>query len=485
MRKYSLISTVWVLSLLFIACEPQEMDDYGLGKAVTENDATFSVTPKADKPNIITFENTSSLAGVAVWDLGNGSKGKGQVVTGEYPFAGTYNVSMTLYSQGGSATKAFSMVVAEDDLSLLEHPLYTALTGGAENLEGKTWVFDQYKKGHFGVGPVDDVAPVWWAAGPNDKLECSLYTNVFTFKQVGVELNWTNNGFVYTNGAGLSGLAALGYSNSVVPPAGDFDVEFSPAASYNFSLNTTDSTLTLSDGAFLGHYTGTSTYEIISLTETEMYLKVRSTAESGNGWWYRFVPEELNVAPPPVVLPLKEIPLVEDFEGAELSVVFEGEAMGDLTIAGYQNPAPVPINSSSKVYLYEKKAGEFYSNISFVADGYKFDLSEQNKITLKVFIPGYNDYTTENNVAGDWIANKLLQSSIAVKLQNTEMEGNAWQTQTEILMTGLEKDKWLELTFDFSNVAEREDYNKILIQFGTEGHDGGGIFFFDDFTFHN
>ncbi len=484
MRKYRLISTIWVLTLLFIACEPQEMDDYNLGKIPTESDVNFSVTPKADQPNVVTFANTSGVAGIAVWDFGNGSKGKGQSVSAEYPFAGTYNVSMSLYSNGGSATKQFSLVVAEDDLSLLEHPLYTALTGGADNLDGKTWVFDQYNRGHFGVGPVDDVAPVWWAAGPNDKLECSLYTNVFTFKQVGVELNWTNNGSVYTNGAGLSALAALGYTNSVVPPAGDFDVEYAPASSYNFSLNTTDSTLTLSNGAFLGHFTGSSTYEIISLTETEMYLKVRSVVESGNGWWYRFVPDTLNVAPPPVVLPLKEVPLFEDFEGEVFSVEFEGEAMGDLTSAGYQNPAPVPINSSSKVFLYQKKAGEFYSNISFVAGGYKFDLSEQNQITIKVYIPGYNDYTTENNVAGEWIANNVLQSSIAVKLQNDDLGGNAWQTQTEILMTGLENDKWLELTFDFSGVAEREDYNKILIQFGTEGHAGGGIFFFDDFAFH-
>ncbi|GAO28810.1 beta-glucanase precursor [Geofilum rubicundum JCM 15548] len=430
----------------------------------------------------MTFENTSDVEGIVVWNFGNGSRGKGESASAEYPFAGTYNISMTLYAEGGSATKQYSLVVEEDDLSLLEHPMYTALTGGAENVDGKTWVFDQYNPGHFGVGPVDDVAPVWWAAGPNDKLESSLYTQTFTFKQVGVELDWNNNGYVYTNGAGLDGLAAMGYTNSVVPPDGDFDVEFSPADSYNFSLNTTDSVLTLTDGAFMGHYTGSSTYEIITLTETEMYLKVRSSAEPGNGWWYRFVPEELNVAP---VIPLKEVPLVEDFEGDDLSVVFATEAMGDFTAAGYQNPAPVPINPSSKVYLYQKKAGEFYSNISFVADGYKFDLSEQNQITLKVYMPSYNDYSTENNVAGSWIANKVLQSSIAVKLQNDDLGGNAWSTQTEILMTELEKDKWLELTFDFSGVADREDYNKILIQFGTEGHDGGGIFFFDDFTFHN
>ena len=40
-----------------------------------------------------------------------------------------------------------------------------------------------------------------------------------------------------------------------------------------------------------------------------------------------------------------------------------------------------------------------------------------------------------------------------------------------------------ELEFDFSGVAERTDYDRIVIQFGAEGHAGTGFFYFDDFTF--
>lgn len=481
MKKNILLSAVLSVALLFSACEPYEDDDQKLGKAPTEADLDFSVTPSANNDNILVFTNTSKIPGMAVWNFGNGSKGSGNDATSEYPFSGTYSIELTLSTSGGALTISKDVVIPEDDLSLLEHPLYSALTGGAGNLEGKTWVFDQYHTGHFGVGPFDAATPSWWAAGPNDKLECSLYTNEFTFKQVGVEMKWVNNGSVYSNGAGKDALAALGYTNAVVPPAGDFDIAYTPASSYTFSLNTTDQTITLSDGAFFGHYAGTSTYQILSYSDTEMFLKCVSTVEPGNGWWYRLIPKELNIKP---VIPVKAQPLSEDFEGETLKIDFAQEAMGNLTNASYQNPAPVPLNESSKVYLYQKKAGEFYSNISYVVSGYKFDLTTQNKITLKVFIPSYNDYTTENNVAGSWISNKVLQASIAVKLQNNELGGNAWSTQTEILKTGLEKDKWIELTFDFSSVASRQDYDKIVIQFGTEGHDGGGIFFFDDFDFH-
>ena len=54
---------------------------------------------------------------------------------------------------------------------------------------------------------------------------------------------------------------------------------------------------------------------------------------------------------------------------------------------------------------------------------------------------------------------------------------------TEIVKADLETDKWIELTFDFSGVSTRQDYDKIVIQFGAEGHAGPGIFFFDDFRF--
>jgi hypothetical protein len=156
--------------------------------------------------------------------------------------------------------------------------------------------------------------------------------------------------------------------------------------------------------------------------------------------------------------------------------------MGENTGASWSNPAPTGINTSGKVYLYEKSTA-FYSNIFFIADGYKFDLTEQHKIRVKVFIPSYNNYDDTYAVAGDWITINQLQPQLAVKLQDSSLGGNAWTTQTEIVKGDLVMDKWLDLEFDFSNVADREDYDKIVVQFGQEGHAGPGIFFFDDFSF--
>lgn len=450
--------------LVMTSCDPQDNDDKALGTLPQASQLNFTLSPSADKPNIIVFKNESSINGVATWDFGNGSSAKGDNVSGLYPFKGDYTVTMTLYTTGGSVSITKNLSISNDDMSLLDTPMYNALTGGAANIEGKTWVFDQYVAGHFGVGPIDDSSPSWWSCPADGKLQSSLYTQEFTFIQVGVKMIWKNNGYVYSNAAGKNALGG----NAIVPGAGDYDVEYTPKSSYTYSLDENNMTLTISDGGFLGHYAGTSKYEIIELTEDVMYLKARSTIETGNGWWYRFVPKEKNVKP---IVPMKAVALAEDFEANKLKIDFARETMGKLDSI-YANPAPLPINTSKRVYLYEK-TNEKYSNISFTAADYKFDLTKINKVRMKVFIPSYNDYSTDK-----------LQKKVAVKLQNSDNGGDAWKTQTEIAKNDLPTDKWIELEFDFSFVKDRMDYNKIVIQFGSEGHEVPGIFFFDDFSFN-
>lgn len=479
-----------VITLLCIfamtACE----EEYSLGTVgtISSDQVVFSATPSSQTPNRIVFANTSDTKGViysTLWDLGNGATGRGETITGEYPYAGDYTVTLTLYAPDGSASsKSQVITVAEDDFSLLDRPDYNNLTGGADNADGKTWVLQQYVAGHFGVGPVnaddgDNTSPSWWSCPVEGKLESSLYQNEFNFKMDGLTLTWTNNGKIYTNEAGKNALAALGYPNSSVPGAGDFDVEYTPNASYTFSLNETDGTITLSDGAFFGHYAGASTYTIVTLTEDELYIRCDSKTETTLRWWYRFVPKEKNVKPE---VPLQAIALADDFESETPAVNLEGQDMGELTSSFYSNPAPFGINTSPKVFAYQKSEA-FYSNIFFSASTYKFDLSTVNKVKMKVYIPSYNDYDTENAVAGDWISEKRLRPQVAIKLQDNSMGDSAWETQTEIIRAGLEMNKWLELEFDFSNVSDRTDYDKIVIQFGGEGHAGPGIFFFDDFEF--
>lgn len=483
--------------LLITACSPQLDEDYSLGDManITAEQISFTQTPSSTSSNVITFTNTTDIKGIYAmnWDLGNGAGGKEKVIVGKFPFAGDYTVSLTIYTADGSAiTKSQVVKITTNDYSLINTPAYVNLTGGPDDADGKTWVFDQYNnfakevaastsfniKGHIGLGPQNSYGQEWWGAAANEKSSWTMYNFKFTFIQSGVKFNIQNLGEGYGRKASAETVGGFSVSN-----INGEDATFAfNGGNFTFALDESGTypKLTLSGNSFMGYYCGTQDYEIIYQTDKVMALRVNNTVE-GQDWVFVYCIEELNVEPPAIIKQPKAIPLAENFETGASTIVLNKEDMGAKS-GITDNPLPLPINESDKVYRYQKSTG-FYSNLSFTAPTYVFNLATQNKIRLKVYIPSYNDYTTENGVAGDWISNKKLLPQLAVKLQNSSMGGNAWQTQTEIVKANLQKDKWLELEFDFSGVADRKDYDKIVIQFGAEGHSGPGIFYFDDFSF--
>jgi len=283
---------------LLFSCSPMDRDNHKLGTAPTEDQLAFTFTPNAATPNIIEFVNDSKLPGVALWDLGNGTTAKGDKVSATYPLKGDYTVTMSLFTTGGSSTISKVVSISADDYGLLDTPGFNALTGGAAASEGKTWVFAKYTPGHFGVDDVNAAPHAdgwWWACPPMGKDGASLYTNEFTFIQKGTKFIWKNNGNIYTNGNGMNHLGIPGTAT----PVDDFDVPYTPADNLTFTLDEESGTLTLSGGAFLGHYAGTSEYHILSLTEHELKLWCRSAVEPGNAWYYIFVPKDELVEPEP------------------------------------------------------------------------------------------------------------------------------------------------------------------------------------------
>jgi len=147
----------------------------------------------------------------------------------------------------------------------------------------------------------------------------------------------------------------------------------------------------------------------------------------------------------------------------------------------YDNPAPVPINTSEKVARYVKGSGgaHFYDNL-YIDPGFEIDLNQRSTIRLKVFLPSYNDYESVAAEKEAW-SDGILKQQVSVKLHDkTGMGADSWQTQAEIIQT-LETNTWVELEFDFSGFSDREDFDRIIIQIGGEAHGNPGIFFIDDF----
>lgn len=489
----------WILLLVFsiAACSPQELDKYSLDTipVITDEQVSFTQQVSPTSNNMIKFTNTTELPKNGVytlrWDLGNGATSTRESTDGLYPFAGQYTVTLSIHSADGAvARKSIVLDLAENDFSLVDTPTYRNLTGGADNATGKTWMLDQYNNfvkevanatgfnitGHMGLGPQGSRGQEWWGAAPNDKSSWEMYSSKFTFIQSGVQLQIRKDG---DEGYGRNASAGSVGGFNVHAVDGDDALFAYSGGDYTFSIDETGEfpTLTVSDNGYMGFYAGSQEYEIIYLTEEVMALRVDNVVESQD-WVFVYCLEELNKEADQPPKSLKAVPLFEDFEKEE-HLNFVAEDMGDVSRV-VDNPAPLPINTSDKVYRYWKSNG-FYSNLSFTADDYKFDLTTQNKIRVKVYIPSYNDYETEN-AGEDWIADKRLRPQLAIKLQNSE-HGSPWETQTEIIKSDLETDKWISLEFDFSTVSDREDYDRIVIQFGAEGHGGSGFFFLDDFEF--
>lgn len=430
--------------VLMSGCE----EEFKLGEAPSQEDAVFTYTPSEENDNIILFSNTSS--GIKHWDFGNGNKGKGDHVRAIYPTEGKYVVTLTIYGQGGSISSSQEIIIAETDPTLLDIPVYKFLTGGADAPEGKTWVMDRSRDGHMGIGPSSGTWPEWWAAKANEKEGRDLYDDEFTFKLEGFVYEHETNGQIYVN-AGFGS----DFPGAVKEPEGDdFIAPYTAPDNMTWSLVEVSEgnwQLNIAGGGFIGYYSGGATsYEVISLTENELYIRSIQRNEPGNAWYQRFIPKGYT---PPVEEP-------EEPATAELPINFEGVeppfgVFGGTSYEYSDNPDASGINTNAKVGKVIKNAGaESWAGIETILAN-DLDFTINNIFKMKVLAPktGIVKFKIENKDDG-----------------SVNMEVDATVTKVG---------EWEELSFDFSSVDIANTYNKIALFFDFGATDES-IFYFDD-----
>src|SRR5690606_8000592 len=156
MKKY--LNKITVLLFLALAWTGCEVDDPELAEAPTSSQVTFTATPSTANPNIIEF-NATAEGCKPLWHFGDGATAEGAQVTHAYPSKGDYTVKLTILTAGGMAANTKVVSIARTDPTMLDREDYNFLTGGVNQLEGKTWVFSP-------VGPVNFGGEV--AAGGNN-----------------------------------------------------------------------------------------------------------------------------------------------------------------------------------------------------------------------------------------------------------------------------------------------------------------------------
>lgn len=279
-----LLFSACILLLLF-ACKK---DNPQLGDAPSLADASFTYAPSAGNANIIEFTaNNPNIQ--CLWDFGNGTTAKGSSVSSPYPYAGTYTVKLTVFASGGSRSTSQQITIAQDNLGLLNNPIFIMLTGGVNGPGYKTWVIDSTADGHMGVGP-DPVSalgniPEWWSAGPLDKSGAGLYDDKYVFHLNGFKFDMINNGNVYVHNS-LAANFPGSFQN-----LGDFTAPYTNQMDESWTLlENTDTTITISNNAFIGFYTGVHTYRILDITDSTLSLQYKHHA-GGLNWYLRLKSE--------------------------------------------------------------------------------------------------------------------------------------------------------------------------------------------------
>jgi hypothetical protein len=436
MKKIIYKSLIWILVIpvFMIACKEE---DPTLGAVPTATDVEFTFAPTAVSDNIIKLTNTSP-GFLKKWDFGNGQSAEGSEVTVTYPFAGDYEVTLTVYTSGGSLSSKQTINIAETDLSLLS-PIYSLLTGGPGSTNGKTWVIASTVGGHMGVGPPDAASPIWWSANPGDKSDTGLYDDKYTFKLGGFKFVQQTNGDVYVNNAQGANFPGA------YPNKGDQTAPYTAPDNLTWSITTNAAghdVINIVNPGFIGYYTGVSSYEILSASESEISIKFMDASNAGLAWFHKLVPDGYV---PPVVA--TTIPV--DFEGAKPP--FNG--FGGTAYDVVANPSATGINTSAKVGKYVKGFDGSWAGIETPLSA-KLDFSTNTVIKYKVYSP---------------VAGKAL-----FKLET--QDGSA--APVEVFANVTKVNEWEELTFNFSGTASNV-YNKIAM-FLDFDNNNGGTFYIDD-----
>ncbi len=435
MKKY-IYSIIWVLfiQLFMIACKEDEAE---LGTPPTDADAAFTVRPSDTSPNILELSSTSS-AFIKKWDFGNGVTKEGNDVEATYPVKGTYEITLTVFTAGGSVSSKQTVEVEESDLNLLD-PVAVLLSGGDA---GKTWIIDKTTKGHLALGPIDNLATRWYEAGPNEKVGSGLYDDKYLFSLNGFAFTQQTNGDVFLNTLHKDKFADS-YANM-----GDFTAPYTAPTDLTWSITkdaSGNSYINISTGGFIGYYVGVSKYRIMSLTETELVIMFTDSADAGRVWYHRLITEGFTPPPPTVTT------LPVTFEGSGAVPPFTG--FGDAT-AAYSvvtNPSMNGINVSDKVAKYVKGTPNWSGITTDIA---KIDFSTKRTFKMKVYSPVTGRALFKIEVAG------TPTSFVEVFANLTKVN------------------EWEMLTFDFP-AAATDTYNKVSI-FMDFDNNVGGTFYIDD-----
>lgn len=254
----------------------------------------------------VTFEAQASNTSSYTFDFGDNTSQEsltGNVVK-FYDMGGqnTYNVNVTANGDRGlSVSKTIQIEVNVDGGTSEFAEIISLLT----NDDSKTWYLSAAEPGHLGVGPAregidgDWWYPKWYSAQAFEKCgspdsDC-LCDDELTFSVDGDVISYSldNKGQTFFNSAHKDVVGGT--------EVDDFCYDFDTSGTKTVTLSsvqgnvpeteTTGTQIDYSDDGFMGYYVGSSTYEILSISENFLYVRTYDALNPDLAWYHRFSSE--------------------------------------------------------------------------------------------------------------------------------------------------------------------------------------------------
>lgn len=300
MIKYSRYFLATIVGTLLILSGCQQ-DDYKLGELSTPANLNISyeivgasdANPNGDGSGVVNFTASADSYITFNFMFGDGKDNKIKQdgkVSHVFSKNGVNNYNVTVLAVGTGGITSSKTIQLEVFSSFVDDEALEFLSGGSS----KTWYWAADQPGHTGLGPnFEDPGKAyasWYNATPFEKT--CMYDDVFVFTKTGTGLTFeqtAGTAFVPGTYAGKIGVGPDDcYGQDVIPSLfGVKNVSFSPSS----SIATIDggyrgTSMSFSDGGFMGWYIGTSEYEIIQVTDN--LLKVRVQEDETYAWYHTF-----------------------------------------------------------------------------------------------------------------------------------------------------------------------------------------------------
>jgi len=314
MKNHKIILGMFAVLLLCFSCQE---DDNNFGEVIAPSNIVITAEVlgvDADNPNgdgsgmvKLTANAENALGYNFVFGDGTSAGVPSGVTTHQFSNVGlnTYTVVVNALGTGGVASSAsINVEVFSSFTDLVAKEL---LSGGEGS--SKTWYVATSEPGHLGVGGNQSDAPdgFWfpgyYAAQPFEKCGDPI-SDCFCNDELTFSLDENENltyvldnmGATFFNGAHSAAGGGPGSGDDVCleyDTAGVSTVALSPTAfdweavpDQDFSARGT--TMTFSDGNFMSYYVGSSSYDIISLTESSLYVRTTDALNPALSWYLKF-----------------------------------------------------------------------------------------------------------------------------------------------------------------------------------------------------